>query len=60
MALFRILGLLVALIVGSSLIAWLASGETRYLSLAKRVGIGALLAALLFMLLLAAERLLHT
>ncbi|HLA34032.1 MAG TPA: hypothetical protein VJ001_04095 [Rhodocyclaceae bacterium] len=60
MALFRILGLLVALIVGSSLIAWLASGETRYLTLAKRVGIGALLAALLFMLLLAAERLLHT
>lgn len=60
MALFRILGLLVALIVGSSLIAWLASGETRYLTLAKRVGVGALLAALLFMLLLTAERLLHT
>lgn len=57
MLLLRVIGILVAITVGSSIVAWLFTRDRRYLVLAGRVSKGALLAALTILVLMAAERL---
>jgi len=57
MLLLRIIGILVAITVGSSVIAWLFTRDSRYLVLAGRVSKGALFVALVILVLMAAERL---
>lgn len=57
MLLLRVIGILVAITVGSSIVAWLFTRDRRYLVLAGRVTKGALLAALTILVLMAAERL---
>jgi hypothetical protein len=57
MLLLRIIGILVAITVGSSVVAWLFTRDRRYLVLAGRVAKGALLVALTILVLMVAERL---
>lgn len=57
MLLLRVIGILVAIVIGSSVVAWLFTHDQRYLSLALRVAKGALLAGLAILVLMAAERL---
>lgn len=57
MLLLRIIGILVAITIGSSMVAWLFTRDRRYLTLAGRVTKGALLVALAILVLMAAERL---
>ncbi|PKO83700.1 MAG: hypothetical protein CVU17_06310 [Betaproteobacteria bacterium HGW-Betaproteobacteria-11] len=57
MLLLRIIGILVAITIGSSVVAWLFTGDRRYLVLAGRVAKGALFVALVILVLMAAERL---
>jgi hypothetical protein len=57
MLLLRIVGILTAIVIGSGVVAWLFTGDRRYLVLAGRVAKGALIFALAVMLLMAAERL---
>ncbi len=57
MLLLRIVGILLAITVGSSLVAWLFTRDRRYLVLATRVVKAALVFALLVLVLMAAERL---
>ncbi len=57
MLMLRIIGVLVVIVIGSSVVAWLFTHDRRYLSLALRVAKGALLAGLAILVLMAAERL---
>jgi hypothetical protein len=57
MLLLRIVGILLAITIGSCLVAWLFTRDRRYLVLAVRVAKAALLFALLVLVLMAAERL---
>lgn len=57
MLLLRIIGILVAITIGSSAVAWLFTRDRRYLVLAGRVTKGALIVALTILVLMAAERL---
>lgn len=57
MLLLRVIGILVAITAGSSVAAWIFTGDRRYLAFAWRVGRGALLVALVILVLMAAERL---
>jgi hypothetical protein len=55
--LLRIVGILLAITIGSSLVAWLFTRDRRYLVLSARVAKAALFFALLVLALMAAERL---
>ncbi|AJP47652.1 hypothetical protein PG1C_02615 [Rugosibacter aromaticivorans] len=57
MLLLRVIGILTAITIGSSVLAWLFTRDRRYLLLAGRVTKGALLVALTLLVLMAAERL---
>lgn len=57
MLLLRIIGILVAITVGSSIVAWLFTRDRRYLVLAGRVTKGALFVTLILLVLMVAERL---
>jgi hypothetical protein len=57
MLLLRIVGILVAITIGSSLVAWLFTRDRRYLLLAGRVAKAALIFSLAVLILMAAERL---
>lgn len=57
MLILRVIGILAALTIGSSVLAWLFTRDRRYLLLASRVARGALLVALAILVLMAAERL---
>lgn len=56
MLLLRVIAILAVLGIGSSLAAWMLTRQTRYLELAWRIGKGALVIALMLMVVLAAER----
>ena len=56
MLLLRVIAILAALGIGSSIAAWIVTRQERYLVLAWRIGKGALVVALMLMALLAAER----
>lgn len=58
MLLLRIVGILLAITIGSSLVAWLFTRDRRYLVLSARVTKAALVFALVVLVLMAAERLL--
>jgi len=58
MFLLRIVGVLTAITIGSSIVAWLVSRDRRYLLLAARVTQGAVLFALVILGLMALERIL--
>jgi hypothetical protein len=58
MLLLRVVGILAAITIGSGLVAWVFTRDRRYLQLAGRVAIAALLLVLLVLVLMAAERLL--
>ncbi len=57
MLLLRIVGILTAITIGSSLVAWLFTRDRRYLALSVRVAKVALIFVLLVLALMAAERL---
>jgi hypothetical protein len=57
MLLLRIVGILTAITIGSSIVAWLFTRDRRYLVLAARVSKGALILVLVVLVLMAAERL---
>ena len=57
MLLLRIVGILLAITIGSSLVAWLFTRDRHYLVLSARVAKAALFFALLVLALMAAERL---
>lgn len=57
MLILRVIVILAALTIGSSVLAWLFTRDRRYLLLASRVAKGALLLALAILVLMAAERL---
>ena len=57
MLLLRIVGILTAIAIGSGIIAWLFTGDRRYLALSGRIAKVALIFAVLVMALLMAERL---
>lgn len=57
MLLLRIVGILTAITIGSSIVAWLFTRDRRYLVLSGRVAKGALIFALAVLVLMAAERL---
>lgn len=57
MLLLRIVGILTAITIGSGILAWLISGDRRYLVLSGRVAVGALIFTLAVLVLMAAERL---
>ena len=57
MLLLRIVGILTAITIGSSLVAWLFTRDRRYLVLAARVAKAALIFVLLVLALMFAERL---
>ncbi|MFH1870073.1 MAG: hypothetical protein ABIK82_07045 [Pseudomonadota bacterium] len=57
MLLLRIIGILVAITIGSGIVAWLFTRDRRYLVLSGRVALGALILALVILVLMAAERL---
>jgi len=57
MLLLRVVGILAAITIGSSLVAWVFTRDGRYLLLAGRVAIAALLLVLMVLVLMAAERL---
>jgi hypothetical protein len=57
MLLLRVIGILTAITIGSSVVAWLFTNDRRYLALALRVAKGALLVALAILVLMATERL---
>ncbi|WP_153117727.1 hypothetical protein [Rhodocyclus tenuis] len=56
MWLLRLLAVITAILIAGSALAWLLTREPRYLWLTKRLFIFALLAALIFLALLALER----
>lgn len=58
MLLLRIVGLIAAIAIASGIVAWLFTGERKYLGFAARVAKIAVALALLLFVLLAAERLL--
>jgi len=55
--LLRIVGILTAITIGSGMVAWLFTGDRRYLVLSGRVAKLALIFVLLVLVLMAAERL---
>ena len=57
MLLLRIVGILTAITIGSSIVAWLFTRDRRYLVLSARVAKGALVFSLAVLVLMAAERL---
>jgi len=57
MLFLRVIGILTAITIGSSVLAWLLTHDRRYLTLAGRVTKGALIVALTILALTAAERL---
>ena len=57
MLFLRVIGILTAITIGSSILAWLLTHDRRYLYLAGRVTKGALIVALTILVLMAAERL---
>jgi hypothetical protein len=57
MLFLRVIGILTAITIGSSVLAWLLTHDRRYLYLAGRVAKGALIVALAILVLMAAERL---
>ncbi|MDZ4251076.1 MAG: hypothetical protein U1A72_00705 [Sulfuritalea sp.] len=57
MLLLRIIGMLTAITIGSGIVAWLFTRDRRYLVLSGRVALGALILALVILVLMAAERL---
>jgi hypothetical protein len=57
MLLLRIVGILTAITIGSGMVAWLFTGDRRYLVLSGRVAKLALIFVLLVLVLMAAERL---
>lgn len=57
MLLLRIVGILTAITIGSSIVAWLFTRDRRYLALAARVSKAALILVLVVLVLMAAERL---
>ncbi|MCM2307290.1 MAG: hypothetical protein NDI91_07465 [Sulfuritalea sp.] len=57
MLLLRIIGILTAITIGSGIVAWLFTRDRRYLVLSGRVALGALILALVILVLMAAERL---
>lgn len=56
MLLLRIVGVLVAITIGAGIVAYLFSGEKRYLSFAARVAKYALIFVLIFLALMFLER----
>ncbi|MCX7896382.1 MAG: hypothetical protein N2441_00705 [Rhodocyclaceae bacterium] len=58
MFLLRILGLVLAAVIGAAILAWMFTGQRRYLTFAGQLAKYALLAALFIFALLAAERIL--
>jgi len=56
MWLLRLLAVITAILVAGSVLAYLLTRESRYLLLAKRLSLFVLLAALIFLALLALER----
>ena len=57
MLLLRIIGILTAITIGSGIVAWLFTRDRRYLVLSGRAALGALILALVILVLMAAERL---
>jgi len=57
MLLLRIVGILTAIAIGSGIVAWLFTGDRRYLLLSGRIAKGALVFSLVVLVLMAAERL---
>ncbi|OHC64406.1 MAG: hypothetical protein A3H93_05060 [Rhodocyclales bacterium RIFCSPLOWO2_02_FULL_63_24] len=57
MLLLRIVGILTAITIGSGIVAWLFTGDRRYLALSGRVAKAALVFAFVVLVLMAAERL---
>ena len=57
MLLLRIVGILTAITIGSSIVAWLFTRDRRYLVLSGRVAKAALIFSLIVLVLMAAERL---
>ena len=57
MLLLRIVGILTAIAIGSGILAWLLTGDRRYLLLFGRIAKGALVFSLVVLVLMAAERL---
>jgi hypothetical protein len=57
MLLLRIIGILTVITIGSGIVAWMFTGDRRYLLLSGRVAKWALIFALLVLVLMAAERL---
>ena len=57
MLFLRVIGILTAITIGSSVLAWLLTHDRSYLTLAGRVTKGALIVALTILALTAAERL---
>lgn len=57
MLVLRIVAILAALAIGSSVLAWVLTRDRRYLQLAWRITQGSLIVALAVMALFAAERL---
>jgi len=57
MLLLRIVGILTAIAIGSGILAWLLTGDRRYLLLSGRIAKGALVFSLVVLVLMAAERL---
>ena len=57
MLLLRIVGILTAIAIGSGILAWLFTGDRRYLRLSARIGKGALVFSLVVLVLMSAERL---
>jgi len=57
MLLLRIVGILTAIAIGSGILAWLFTGDRRYLRLSGRIAKGALVFSLVVLVLMAAERL---
>ena len=56
MLLLRIVGVLVVIVIGAGIAAWLFTGERRYLQLAARVAKGALIFVLAVLALMFLER----
>lgn len=58
MLLLRLIGILAVIAIGSGIVAWVITRNRSYLLLSGRIALGALLFALLILVLMAAERLL--
>jgi hypothetical protein len=56
MLVLRVIGMLAAILIGSAVVAFLATGDRRYLTLARRVGKYAIIVALLILALFFLER----